>query len=169
MYTSHLASTGSMHLPAVGLGSDPPTLVPSHTTIGVLKLAAIAAVLSAGVVAADGKSVTREAGPVSGKIYTDRVPASGAATEAMQVGYAGVMPGDRRAAEVVATGKGDPQREKPATSCEAQVWPYVSRHCMASTGSEPRMPVRTITIESREGANTSMLTQVSAAIVAQRW
>ena len=137
--------------------------------LGILKLAAVSAVLSAGLVAADGISAAREIGPVPAKTYTDRVPASGVLTEPVQVAYAGVTPGDRRAADMATTtGKGDSQREKPAKSCEAQIWPNIARHCIASSDAEPRKLVRTITIESRDGANTSVLTRVSAATVAQR-
>lgn len=136
--------------------------------IGMFKLAAVSAVLSAGVVTAHDISAVRETAPVSGKVFTDRLPASSGASETIQVAYAAVNPGDRRAVEVVGSSKGDSQREKPAKSCEAQTWPNVARHCIASSGSEPRRLVRTITIESREGANTSVLTRVSAAAVAQR-
>ena len=136
--------------------------------LGILKLAAVSAVLSAGVVAFDGISVARETGPVPAKTFTDRVPASGVAAEPVQVAYAGVTPGDRHAVEVATTGKGDSQREKPMKSCEAQTWPNIARHCIASSDAEPRKLVRTITIESREGANTSVLARVSAATVAQR-
>jgi len=132
--------------------------------IGVLKLAAISAVLSAGVVTAHDISTARDLPP--GKVYTDRVPSAGAPST--QLAYAGVTPGDRRAAEVVSTGKGDSERPKRARSCEKQVWPHISRHCIAATGVEPRKLVRTITIESREGENTSVLTRVSAAALAQR-
>jgi hypothetical protein len=136
--------------------------------LGILKLAAVSAVLSAGLVAADGISAAREIGPVPAKTYTDRVPASGVLAEPVQVAYAGVTPGDRRAADVATTGKGDSQREKPAKSCEAQTWPNIARHCIASSDAEPRRLIRTITIESRDGATTSVLTRVSAATVAQR-
>src|SRR5215207_2577466 len=123
--------------------------------LGILKLAAVSAVLSAGLVAADGISAAREIGPVPAKTYTDRVPASGVLAEPVQVAYAGVA----------TTGKGDSQREKPAKSCEAQTWPNIARHCIASSDAEPRKLIRTITIESRDGANTSVLTRVSAATV----
>jgi hypothetical protein len=134
--------------------------------IGVFKIAAVSAVLSAGVVTAHDISAARETVPGFGKLYIDRVAASDAAS--LKGAYAGVNPGDRRAVETAATGKGDSQREKPAQSCEAQTWPNIARHCIAASGSEPRKLVRTITIESREGANTSVLTRVSAVSVAQR-
>lgn len=136
--------------------------------IGMFKIAAVSAVLSAGLVTAHDISKAGETVPVSGKAYTDRVSASDAASQPFRMAYAGVNAGDRRAVEGAASGKGDSQREKPAKSCEAQTWPNVARHCIASLGGEPRKLVRTITIESREGANTSVLSRVPVAMVAQR-
>lgn len=135
---------------------------------GMFKIAAVSALLSAGFVTAHDISKAGETVPVSGKAYTDRVSASGTASVPFQVAYAGVNAGDRRAVESAASGKGDSQREKPAKSCEAQTWPNVARHCIAAPGGEPRKLVRTITIESREGANTSVLSRVPVAMVAQR-
>jgi len=134
--------------------------------IGMFKIAAVSAVLSAGVVTAHDIQAVHATAPVSSKVFTDRAPGSGALAETVQVAYAGER---RGAAEVVSSGKADSQREKPTKSCEAQTWPHVARHCIAGApGAEPRKFVRTITIESREGENTSVISRVPVAVVAQR-
>ena len=59
----------------------------------------------------------------------------------------------------------------PATNagCSSQAWPYIPDDCLSSVGEAraPR-PVRTITIETREGANTSVLVRVPEGMAVAR-
>ena len=131
---------------------------------GFVKMAALSAVLSYGVVTAYGP--TPAAGDVApAKLYKDRILPAG---EAAPLEAAVLTTGSVGAAERVSpAGKGDRLGTKP--DCSAQTWPYISAACARRTeGSAQPKSVRVITIESRIGANTSMLTRVSHDAVVQR-
>ena len=53
--------------------------------------------------------------------------------------------------------------------CLSQAWPHIPAECLSPVGEAraPR-PVRTITIETREGANTSVLVRVPEGMAVAR-
>jgi hypothetical protein len=131
---------------------------------GFVKMAALSAVLSYGVVAAYGS--TPAAGDVApAKLYKDRIlPAGEAAPLEVTVLTTGSLGAAKR---VSPAGKGD--RIEPKPECATQTWPYISAACARrADGSVQPKAVRVITIESRVGANTSMLTRVSHDTMVQR-
>lgn len=85
------------------------------------------------------------------KVYMDRAPTEAAPTAPVR--YASAEP----AKPTTAT---DAPRVVPAAAapqdCRRQAWPYADPSC----GSAERRPVRTITIERREGTNTSNLVRL---------
>ena len=124
-----------------------------------VKVAGLSAVLSAGLVTASAIPGMPVSGPVDAKIYSDRVVD---ATGPRLIAYA--APSARTAAQ----GRGDSLRAAP-DRCAAQAWPNIPQECLTAVGTAPaRKSVRTITIEQREGANTSVLVRLPAAQVAQR-
>jgi hypothetical protein len=103
-----------------------------------IKIAGISAALAGVFVVALEVPVAQ--GRTPAKLHYDRVAADPAPTAAIR--YAEAAPVVTR---VSATSGG--------VDCRAQTWPYVEPSC---TSSE-RRPVRTITIERRDGPNTSTL------------
>ncbi len=131
---------------------------------GFVKMAALSAVLSYGVVTAYGPTPAA-GGDVPTKLYKDRIlPAGEAAPRDVTV----LTTGSVAAAERVSpAGKGDRTGQTP--DCSAQTWPYISATCARrADGSVQPKSVRVITIESRIGANTSILTRVSHDTLVQR-
>jgi len=133
---------------------------------GFLKIAGVSAVLAAGVVAVLELSSANASVPVSHKAFSDRIlPAD-----------IGVAPQARAEAPAQfadlafrgPSGKGDRLRGD-AESCAAQVWPNIERACLVAVEGTPvRKAVRTITIETREGANVSVLARMPVTEVAGR-
>lgn len=111
--------------------------------IGAIKIAGMSAVLAAGFVVGSGGGQNPLPGP---KKYADRVP---------------------QAATLVADAAGPSIRSDNAP-CAAQTWPYLASECLPATDAATRKAVRTITVEQREGAHTSMLVRLPVATVASR-
>jgi hypothetical protein len=132
--------------------------------LGFIKMSALSAVLSFGVVTAihhDWSSAV----PGSTKIYTDRVaaaslpPLPAAARPLRQVAPAVMV--DR-------AGKGDRLADVASANCQGQSWPYVSAECLSRDDGRPKPSrVRMITIEQREGT-VSILQRVRDVAVANR-
>lgn len=106
--------------------------------LGLIKIAGLSAVLSAGVVTAYEAPVLAGAG--AAKLYTDRIAPEPVALV--------------RFAEVQTASVGSDARP----SCQSQTWPYLSAECAGDTGG--RKAVRTITIEKRDALNISTLVRV---------
>ena len=88
------------------------------------------------------------------KVYMDRAPTEAAPTAPVR--YASAEPAKPTTAS-------DAPRVVPVATprqsdCRRQAWPYQDPNC----GSAERRAVRTITIERREGMNTSNLIRVPA-------
>jgi hypothetical protein len=132
---------------------------------GTFKMITVTAALAAGVVTAYDMPQVRAGGETAGKIYYDRVlpsePASGA-----KLVYAVAVP--EHTGSIKSDAKADSLRTSDA-SCAGQAWPNISRECLvAENGAQVRKPARTITIEKREGVNSSVLMRVPAAEIASR-
>jgi hypothetical protein len=131
-----------------------------------IKIAGLSAILAAGVVTAFGD--TGQAAPAPGKLFHDRLLASSDMPEVRpetrsRVGALALS--DRS----MASGKGDSRTASSRADCATQTWPYISAVCLTPVGEAraPR-PVRTITVETRAGANTSVLARVSQPTLAVR-
>ena len=131
----------------------------------LLKIVGVSAVLSAGFVVVSEMRV--DAAATSGKVHTDRLPQgeAGPAQRSRLIHLAGQMDAPAHSA---AGAKGHSMRAAPL-ACTAQAWPHVSRDCLAAADGTPaRASVRTITLERREGVNTSVLVRMPAPELAQR-
>lgn len=134
----------------------------------IAKIAGLSAVLSAGIVTAYELPPARQVAPVSGKVYTDRIlPADERSLREPKAG--GAAAAELPNTGVMVWGKGDRLWTDAGNDCAAQAWPQITRDCLAPRDGTPvRGAVRTITIESREGANVSVLARVPVAEVARR-
>ena len=127
---------------------------------GFVKMAALSAVLSYGVVNAYGPVTAAE--PASSKVFHDRVlPSDEVAGRAMP------------AVQTTGTASRAPigakqDRLVKAAPCETQAWPHRTEDCLTRTDGGAPKRVRVITIESREEANVSVLARVRQADFAQR-
>lgn len=134
--------------------------------IASFKLIGVVAALSAGVVTAYDLPQARDAAAPAGKAFQDRILSSEPIEAAKATRVALVMP--EHTGSVKQEGKGDRLRGGNG-DCAAQTWPNISRDCLVvENGTEIRKPARTITMERREGANTSTLVRVLPSGVAAR-
>ena len=132
--------------------------------LGFIKMSALSAVLSFGVVTAIHHDWSAaDAG--STKIYTDRV----AAASPPPLPVVARLP--RQVVTAVAVeraGKGDRLADVAPTHCQGQSWPYVPAECLSRDDGRPKPSrVRMITIEQREGT-VSVLQRVRDVAVANR-
>ncbi len=131
-----------------------------------IKIAGLSAVLAAGVVITFEN--TGQAATTPGKVFHDRLPASSDMPEVRSkarslVGLPAASSSD------FASGKGGRWRARSEADCSTQAWPYISDACLTPAGeARARRPVRTITVETREGTNTSILVRVPQTTVATR-
>jgi hypothetical protein len=124
--------------------------------LGLIKMSALSAVLSFGVVTAYGGSVPPQGEPVSGKAFHDRIAPDGGTQAQVRFGSA------RSAAPVQAAAgrgvKGDRLAGVTSTACAGQEWPYIDAECLSRDDGRPKPArVRIVTIELRDGTNTSVL------------
>ena len=132
--------------------------------LGLVKMSALSAVLSFGVVQAYDRAASPVDGAPSGKAFHDRIePGLGAAARASaadrNVSAASAGAGQR---------KGDRIAVVP-TNCADQEWPYISADCLSrDDGHTKPGRVRMITIEQRDGGNVSVLHRVLPTTVANR-
>jgi hypothetical protein len=131
-----------------------------------IKIAGLSAILAAGVVTAFGN--TGQAAITPGKISYDRLPSSSDMAELRSDArsLAGVS---ASSSADFTSGKADRWSVRSEADCSRQAWPYISDACLTPAG-EPRAqrPVRTITVETREGARTSVLVRVPQSTLAAR-
>ena len=125
-----------------------------------IKIAGLSAIMAAGVVTAFGD--TGQAAIAEGKLFQGRLPASSDIPEMRSQ----ARRGPAVSGHGFASGKGDRWSARTEADCSTQAWPYIAAECLTPAGEarSPR-PVRTITIENREGANTSVLVRVPQTTV----
>jgi hypothetical protein len=132
--------------------------------LSTIKIAAVSAVLSGLIVGIwDGDARTSPA--ASPKTFVDRVPET-----ATEPGAAnGLIRGEvRRPFQTVGI-KGDRITSVKTSDCSNAAWPYIPEDCLHLTGlAGPRAGVRVITVETREGENTSILMRMPQTTVATR-
>jgi hypothetical protein len=132
--------------------------------LGLVKMSALSAVLSFGVVQAYDRAVSPMDGAPSTKVFHDRIePGTGGAAKLVSAD------GPARSGTAGRTeGKGDRIAVVP-TNCAGQEWPYISADCLTrDDGHAKPARVRLITVEHREGANVSVLQRVQPTSVANR-
>jgi hypothetical protein len=132
--------------------------------LGFVKMSALSAVLSFGVVTAYNQMPVA-AEPGQGKLYQDRVVPE--AESELSTGSIGGMPPSNEA--VTGGRKADRLMPGAPDGCHQQAWPYVAPSCLSrSDGRASPSRVRMITVESRAGANTSVLTRMPQTDIARR-
>jgi hypothetical protein len=132
----------------------------------LMKIVGVSAVLSAGLVTASEMQPQPGAEPVGGKIYMDRVP-EGEPVRIERAAYTAAPRDEDRGAQTVREGKGAPLA-KASAACSSQAWPHIAPECLAAAeGASARGSVRTITVEQRQGANTSVLVRLPATELAR--
>ncbi len=134
----------------------------------LMKIVGVSAVLSAGFVTMTEIQAQPEQA-AGGKIYTDRVLQDEAVpAKAWRVTYAaGNSQGGQEFRGSTGT-KADLLKARHG-ACEAQAWPNVAPECLqAADGTPARGRVRMITVEQRDGSNTSVLMRVPASEIARR-
>jgi hypothetical protein len=125
----------------------------------LMKIVGLSAVLSAGLVTASEVQPQPGAEALGGKIYTDRVaegePAPARFTRAALA--SGPLDEDQ-GPKIARDGKGDSLGKPVQGACASQAWPHIAPECFESSAA-PRS-VRVITVEQRQGADTSVLVRV---------
>ena len=132
----------------------------------LIKIVGMSAVLSAGLVTASEMQPPTAAEPIPGKVYSDRVPEG----EPMRVSRAAYTSGQRDedgGVRALRDGKGDAFGHPLRDACAAQAWPHLAPECLGASDGSVRRVVRTVTVEQREGANTSLLVRIPAIGPAQ--
>jgi len=132
---------------------------------GLVKMSAVSAVLSVGIVTAfDPPALWAQDAPAV-KPFQDRIAADesvasseDADEQTSSTGFIAATPVRRTKSNRLATS---------SDGCSAQTWPFLSSDCISGASGGLSRQVRIITIERREGTNTSVLTRVPQA-VAQR-
>jgi hypothetical protein len=132
-----------------------------------LKIIGLSAVLSAGIVTAYELPQARDAAP-SPK-HADRILPTLAEPGSKTAAYHAAVSQDVAREGTDGARKGDLLRARIADGCTGQAWPNISPECvMSASGTTARKPVRTITIEERQGPNTSALVRLPLTDVAAR-
>ena len=135
--------------------------------LDLMKIVGLSAVLSAGFVTASEIQAPAAPQTAGEKIYNDRVP-QGEAVPAgtLRISYA-AQSVDFGRVQAARDSKGNLLRNSPQRDCAAQAWPHIAPECVGTEGNPPRT-VRMITVEQREGANTSVLVRLPASDIALR-
>lgn len=120
---------------------------------GAKKIVGIAAIVAAGIVAADDFATARSAQPTEVVKQADRHPAmdggqSARAAEPVRLS----MPAPRSNA----TPKND-RLAGDAPACDEQTWPKITSECLLSAKATSAKPIRTVTVERQTGKNSSRL------------
>jgi len=138
---------------------------------GIVKIAGLSAVLSAGLVTAFDHGPAPEAASVLAKLQ-DRMPQDGLAVASHRMtvettGSTAAAPRTRQAQ--AGAPKGDLIRQASA-DCAAWTWPNIPHACLTAADGQPgRRAVRMITIEERRAdEGTSVLVRRPALEIAHR-
>ena len=125
---------------------------------GFVKMSALSAVLSFTLVTAYNQAWSSPTPPASAAKHQDRLS---------DLAAPGPTPALAAAAPARTAGtKGD--RIAVADPCADQTWPYIASGCLSQASEGQPKRVRMITVETREGANTSVLSRVAQADLASR-
>jgi hypothetical protein len=134
--------------------------------LGFVKMSAISALLSFGVVTFYDQAAPPAAETSSGKLYPDRLPSDLQDDRTIRAPSPQPLAANVRAGHQGAL-KGD-RLPNSGSGCERQTWPYYAANCTTRDDGRPNPPrVRVITVESRDG-NVSVLQRTPQSAVAQR-
>jgi len=119
--------------------------------LSTFQIAAVSAVLS-GLVVGVWDADTRTPGTATTKTFVDRVPDT-----AFETGAAVSLVSAEQHRPTQSVGrKGDRGVSAGAAGCDEAAWPYIPKECLHLAGGDgPRTGVRMITVETRQGENTS--------------
>jgi hypothetical protein len=135
----------------------------------LMKIVGVSAVLSAGFVTASEMQPQPGRETAGAKIYSDRLPQADMPARVWRITYAPASGQDESRPQTSGGTKGDLLRKATQGACASQAWPNIAPECLESTsGTSVRSGVRMITVEQREGANTSVLVRVPSPELAQR-
>jgi hypothetical protein len=132
--------------------------------LSTFQIAAVSAVLS-GLVVGTWDAAARTPAASTTKTFVDRVPETSIETGAAT----SLISAEQRRPTQSAGQKGDRSASAGAAGCDEAAWPYVPQACLhLAGGAEPRTSVRMITVETRQGENTSILMRMPQTTVAAR-
>jgi len=139
---------------------------------GLIKIAGLSAVLSAGLVTAFDLPGAPERAPIAGQKFLDRLPQDGrevAAHRTATTTGSVTLAREAAAGGKAAVGRGNFQRSA-AADCTGQTWPNISHDCLTSADGRPaRQAARMITVEERRDMErTSVLVRLPATEIARR-
>jgi hypothetical protein len=126
----------------------------TKTFAGAKKMIGIAALVAAGIVAADDFATARSASPAEVVKQVDRHPAMGGEQTA---GLAEPTLAGIQAPRSNATAKTDRLAGDAGRSCDEQTWPRIAPECLLSAKASPKKPIRTVTVERQTSMNSSRL------------
>lgn len=130
----------------------------------LMKIVGLSAALSAGIVTASDMP-PQPAPEAVGKLYTDRLPEGGPSPAR----FSRASVEAERSSEDAGTvreGKGN-LLGQASGDCRSQAWPHVAPECLRAEGGPARGAVRMITVEQRQGPNTSALVRVPVSDMAR--
>jgi hypothetical protein len=126
----------------------------TKTFAGAKKMIGIAALVAAGIVAADDFATARSASPAEVVKQTDRHPAMGG-EESNRI--AAPTLAAIAAPRSNATAKTDRLAGDVGRGCDEQTWPRIAPECLLSAKASSAKAIRTVTVERQTGKNSSRL------------
>lgn len=120
---------------------------------GAKKLIGIAAIVAAGIVAADDFATARSTQPADAVKQIDRHPAmdGGQSARTAEVSPVGIPAPRSNATQKTDRLAGD------APACDEQTWPRITPECLLSAKASSAKTIRTVTVERQTGKNSSRL------------
>ena len=129
-----------------------------------LKMSALSALLSIPAVAVYDQAWSSPSPMPSAKVYQDRLPGGSPVATAAHASSI-----DTTAASPVATGLKKSDRLAGGRDCAGETWPYIAPACLKDADDAAKSKrVRVITVETRVGPNTSVLSRTSQTDIASR-
>jgi hypothetical protein len=129
--------------------------------LSTVRIAVLSAVLSGIVVSTLWTADAQAPLPASTKTFVDRLPETPMASVEMATTGAAFF------AMKSAGHKGD-RMAVGEDACRDAAWPYVPDACIAKARDESPRIIRTVTVEMRQGENTSVLVRMPQTVVAAR-
>jgi hypothetical protein len=129
--------------------------------LSTLRIAALSAVLSGLVVGIWDVGAGTPAA-TSTKTFVDRVPET-----SIERGAAAVLTAEQHR-PVQSVGQKGNRIAPGASTCGDAAWPYIPQECLQLAAGGPRASARMITVETRQGENTSILMRLPQTTLAAR-
>jgi hypothetical protein len=129
--------------------------------LATLRIAVLSAVLSGIVVSTLWTADAQAPAPASTKVFVDRLPET--PMPSAEMASIGAAFSDMKSA-----GHKEDRIAVSEDACRAAAWPYVPDACISKAGEERPRIIRTVTVEMRQGENTSVLVRMPQTVVAAR-